>query len=199
MLAIEPEKLRVTTKGVPEGTGGSPQKEAQSPASVDFQVRSQKEVRNQSQNDFEIEDFVEDSEYFNDINSSMMSKFHEFIECKSSESAKSFAMRLSASPFHPKNQDKLVGDKSTSNEFLDDAIESIKNADDFLKNVFLVIDALSKEQKDHILEYLCSQLPESVTNSEVLRQQKIISDLKDEHTKLRDLIKLGLTHTANLK
>tara|TARA_B110000285_G_scaffold164643_1_gene183873 strand:- start:275 stop:442 length:168 start_codon:yes stop_codon:yes gene_type:complete len=36
MLAIEPEKLEVTTKGVPEGTGGSPQKEAQSPASVDF-------------------------------------------------------------------------------------------------------------------------------------------------------------------
>jgi hypothetical protein len=128
-----------------------------------------------------------------------MSNFNEFIACKSSESAKSFAMRLSASPFHPKIQDKLVGDKSAQNEFLDDAIKSIKDADGFLRNVFLVIDALSKEQKDQILEYLCSQLPESVTNSEVLRQQKIINDLKDEHSKQRDLNKQGLTHTANLE
>ena len=48
MLAIEPEKFEVSTKSIPEGTGGSPQKEAQSPASVDSKVRSQKELRNQS-------------------------------------------------------------------------------------------------------------------------------------------------------
>ena len=70
---------------------------------------------------------------------------------------------------------------------MDDAIKVIKDSDDFLRNVFLVIDALSKEQKDQILQYLASQLPESVTHFEVLNKQKAVNELKKEHEVQREI------------
>ena len=80
-------------------------------------------------------------------------------------------MRLSASPFHPKNQEKLVQESEPEMKVLDDAIKTLKDKEDFLSNVILVIDALSDEQKAQVLKYLISELPESVINFEVLKKQ----------------------------
>lgn len=92
-----------------------------------------------------------DSDYHNDSMSSNAQLLNQFMACQSSESAKSFAMRLSASPFHPKNQEKLVHESAPETKVLDDAIKTLKDKEDFLKNVILVIDALSDEQKAQVL------------------------------------------------
>ena len=92
-----------------------------------------------------------DSDYHNESISSNTQLLNQFMACQSSESAKSFAMRLSASPFHPKNQEKFVQESEPESKVLDDAINTLKDKEDFLKNVILVIDALSNEQKAQVL------------------------------------------------
>ena len=112
LLAIEPEKLHLSVKGLNEGTGGSPQKEVRSPLPSEKRFPKAVRMRNQSYNDFdvdrpEIEELMDDyvsvsKDDMSSLSSNAQLFCNRFMACESSDSAKSFAMRLSASPFVPK-------------------------------------------------------------------------------------------------
>jgi hypothetical protein len=77
-----------------------------------------------------------------DSNQALLS---QLMACKSSESGKSFVLRMSASPFYPKTLDKIQDDFEAKKQHLNETIIKARDNPEFLDNLKNVVDALTDD------------------------------------------------------
>lgn len=158
-------------------TGGSPIKE---------------QKKNQSYNDFEIEDldFMQDpfEQFENVIGSSMSCEMLNM----SDEERKS--LRASASPFYPdKEQNKL--DAFT----ISHSLAQLRDNGTLLIGVTKLIDNLPSADKALLLKHISKENSNLDLSQDVEQYQKILDEVKSDRQKLRSTNKQNLQHIENLE